>query len=101
MIREYTRPAFIALDCSLPPDWARLYHLSWVFLSEADRVAKAGRYDQAGQGAWSRENQLFHLEDVVCAPLDDDFFQQAFSDWVASLDSTERRKAHANPRGDP
>jgi len=73
------------------PSVARIYHFSWIFSSWADRLAKSGRYDKAGQPNWNRENQLFRLEDVASAPLKDEFLTQAFVEWLGLIGEPDRQ----------
>jgi hypothetical protein len=65
-----------------PPE-AMLFHLSWVFLTREEREQKAARYDEQGQPALNRANQLFPLDQVEWRDLDAPLLQQAYKDWLA------------------
>ena len=50
-------------------------------MSWADRVKKAARYDDHGQPARNRENQLFPIEDAIFRPLDAPCLTKAYRDY--------------------
>lgn len=64
------------------PANAEVYHLSWVFLTWEDRVAKAARYDAHGQPSGNRNNQLFPLQDVEWEAFDRPFLRDGYLEWV-------------------
>jgi hypothetical protein len=60
---------------------AALFHLSWVFLTWEERLAKAARYDRHGQQDHNRTNQLFPLEEAKWKELDAPFLLDALEQW--------------------
>ena len=64
------------------PPQAEIYHLSWVFLTWQNRLAKAARYDDHGQPAVNRANQLFPLEEVSWQELDRPFLRDCYAEWA-------------------
>lgn len=65
------------------PAGASLYHLSWIFLSWNDRLAKADRYDAHGQPEQNRANQLFSLDYEGWHPAPDNIVAQQYAEWLA------------------
>jgi hypothetical protein len=75
--------AGIALDAPVTlRGAARIYHLSWIFLSWEDRLRKAARYDSHGQADANRLNQLFPLAEAHWEELDAPELTGAYRDWL-------------------
>ena len=72
------------------PSGATLFHLSWIFLSWEDRIAKADRYDAHGQPAYNRANQLFSLDHKVWNEAPPSVVQDVYFDWI-------RREKQSSP----
>ncbi|WP_158810269.1 hypothetical protein [Beijerinckia sp. L45] len=84
-----------------PPE-ACAYHLAWEFLSWDDRVRKAARYDDHGQPAANRQNQLFPIEAAEMSVLDAPLLHDAYLAWrPASAAHFEQVGTSATPEYGP
>ncbi len=81
--RNIHTPGIHVVDPEKAPSGADIYHLSWVFLSWEDRLKKAARYDSHGQPEYTRQNQLFPLNEVVWEELDAPDLRDAYAAWLA------------------
>jgi hypothetical protein len=65
------------------PSEACIYHMSWIFLSWEERLAKASRYDAYGQPASNRENQLFSFENQELISVPATIVDTIYARWLS------------------
>lgn len=64
------------------PPAAKLYHLSWIFLTWEERVKKADRYQEHGQAETNRTNQLLSLEDQCWTDIEPTIIDEIYASWL-------------------
>lgn len=76
-------PGIHVVDTVNAPSEAALFHLSWIYLSWEERLAKADRYDSFGQPEHNRANQLFPLDYHKWMPVAPSVVSTVYATWVA------------------